>query len=902
MKSTTFYARTSDHGYETCVEHLSMAGCLAGGFAQSFGYLDDGLLAGLVHDLGKYSDAFQRRIQDPDHSGLVDHSTAGAMLLVQNGCSLASMAVAGHHAGLPDYGSQGELEGPTYCGRMNKAFSAGNRGPLALADAWQTQLDIPQSAFLKETRPSNSMARNGRLTEQSFYSDMMLTRMLFSTLVDGDRLDAEFFTSNRENRVEHRLLESLKERLGPKALANGPAPTWNALREAAMMVSAECDAENRDRIRKLTNIIEGKASQYLDNPNKKSLDVKRCELLAQCLACGKDASYGTGLYTLTAPTGSGKTISSIAFALEHAHTNNLQRVIYVIPYMSIIDQTVSQFEKVFGEDAVLPHYSEAPYQLKDESDMNEMDLKRALAAENWNAPIVVTTAVQFFESLYSNKTSRCRKLHNMANSVIVFDEAQTLPVPYLRPCIRAIAELVEQYGSTAVLCTATQPELQPLFDEFFGGNHVQVPEISPFTNDDRDSFRRVTIERIGDVALDTLAAQLGNHKQVLCVVNTRKKAQYLYGCLAEDDCEGSFCLTTLQCAADRQRLLGEIRDRLDAGKQCRVVSTSLIEAGVDIDFPTAYREETGLDSIIQTAGRCNREGRHSASESMVYVFSTEGGCAPFLLQNIAAFRTTTTNYDDRDYVQMAMDEQAPWRIYIQNRRTLNRLDSEALEAEHIDARPEDKDFAKEIKALKKDDPTLDLRLRDYMCSQFFDIRTFGAVMTTFVKGSLSCGQVRGPVQFGFARSIDPVNVQEVSITRIAVTTEADAADKNNTMGNKFIIPYGLYRMNGYISAKLAQNVTGFCDEDLDMLWQAILNMFELDRSAARGNMAVRKLYVFKHNSALGDAPSWKLFDSIDVHKRDGVDVARSFSDYEVQVNHEAIPDSVSVSEMVDRAL
>ena len=207
-----------------------------------------------------------------------------------------------------------------------------------------------------------------------------------------------------------------------------------------------------------------------------------------------------------------------------------------------------------------------------------------------------------------------------------------------------------------------------------------------------------------------------------------------------------------------------------------------------------------------------------------------------------------------------MDEQAPWRIYIQNRRTLNRLDSEALEAEHIDARPEDKDFAKEIKALKKDDPTLDLRLRDYMCSQFFDIRTFGAVMTTFVKGSLSCGQVRGPVQFGFARSIDPVNVQEVSITRIAVTTEADAADKNNTMGNKFIIPYGLYRMNGYISAKLAQNVTGFCDEDLDMLWQAILNMFELDRSAARGNMAVRKLYVFKHNSALGDAPSWKLFN------------------------------------------
>lgn len=256
----------------------------------------------------------------------------------------------------------------------------------------------------------------------------------------------------------------------------------------------------------------------------------------------------------------------------------------------------------------------------------------------------------------------------------------------------------------------------------------------------------------------------------------------------------------------------------------------------------------------------------------------------------------------RDGVQAIMGNAAPWRIYIQNERTLNRLDSEALEAEHIDARPEDKDFAKEIKALKKGDPTLDRRLRDYMCANFFDIRTFGAVMTTFVKGSLSCGQVRGPVQLGFARSIDPVSVQEISITRIAVTTEADAAEKNNTMGNKFIIPYGLYRMNGYVSAKLAQNVTGFSDEDLDVLWQAIVNMFEFDRSAARGNMAVRKLYVFKHSNALGDAPSWRLFDSIAVHKRDDVDVARSFGDYEVSVDRSAIPDAVSVTEMVDHEL
>ena len=185
---------------------------------------------------------------------------------------------------------------------------------------------------------------------------------------------------------------------------------------------------------------------------------------------------------------------------------------------------------------------------------------------------------------------------------------------------------MERYGSTAVLCTATQPELQPLFDESFDGDHVRVPEISPFTRDDRDSFRRVTIKRLGDIALDALAERLGHHKQVLCVVNTRSKAQCLHDRLAEDDAEGSFCLTTLQCAADRQRLFAEIRDRLDAGASCRVVSTSLIEAGVDVDFPVAYREEAGLDSVIQTAGRCNREGRRPVSESVVHVFTEPHIC------------------------------------------------------------------------------------------------------------------------------------------------------------------------------------------------------------------------------------------------------------------------------------
>lgn len=253
----------------------------------------------------------------------------------------------------------------------------------------------------------------------------------------------------------------------------------------------------------------------------------------------------------------------------------------------------------------------------------------------------------------------------------------------------------------------------------------------------------------------------------------------------------------------------------------------------------------------------------------------------------------------RDYVQFTKDDESPWKIYIQNRRTLNSLEQEAFKAAGIDVNPADKGFDKTIKALKKNDPLLDVKLRSYMCANYFDIRTFGAVMTTFVKGNLACGQVRGPVQLGFARSIDPVEPQEITITRIAVTTEEDAADKNNTMGNKFIIPYGLYRMNGYISAKLAQKTTDFCDEDLAMLWQAILNMFEFDHSAARGNMAVRRLYVFKHSSALGDAPSYRLFDSINVRRRDSVDVPRSFNDYVVTFNSEQVPDSIQVSEMVE---
>lgn len=254
----------------------------------------------------------------------------------------------------------------------------------------------------------------------------------------------------------------------------------------------------------------------------------------------------------------------------------------------------------------------------------------------------------------------------------------------------------------------------------------------------------------------------------------------------------------------------------------------------------------------------------------------------------------------RNYIQLVKGDVAPWRIYIKPQVPLNTLDAEALNAVGIQVdRADQKKFKEDLKKAKKDNGELDKLILKYMCSNFYDIRTFGAVMTTFVQGGLSSGQVRGPVQLGFSKSIDPVFPQSVTITRVAITTEKDQENKNNEMGNKAIVPYGLYRADGFINAKLAQKTTGFNEADLNMLWEAILNMFEFDRSAARGKMAVRKLYVFKHSSDLGDAPSYKLFDSIHVAHKSGVETPRGFSDYEISIEKDAIPSAVELTELVD---
>ncbi len=244
----------------------------------------------------------------------------------------------------------------------------------------------------------------------------------------------------------------------------------------------------------------------------------------------------------------------------------------------------------------------------------------------------------------------------------------------------------------------------------------------------------------------------------------------------------------------------------------------------------------------------------------------------------------------RNYVETVKEDATGYRIYIKDGIPLNRSDNEAYVALDV--------TDKTVKDAKKKDPTIDWKIRDFMCKNFFDIRTFGAVMTTFVKAALGCGQVRGPVQLGFARSIDPIIPQEITITRVAITTEADAEKKGTEMGRKYIVPYGLYRAEGYISANLARKTTGFSEEDLSLLWEAILNMFEHDHSAARGKMAVRELIVFKHDSEFGNAPAYRLFETITVQRKDDTCPARSYSDYTITVDQTQLPEGVTCTRMV----
>lgn len=408
------------------------------------------------------------------------------------------------------------------------------------------------------------------------FAQSLWTRMLYSCLVDADYLDTEDF-------MQH---------------ASGQRSGWDSL-----------------------PVLLERVSAYIQPwfPGKTQLNQNRCAILKQCL---EGASQPRGVYSLTVPTGGGKTVSSLAFALRHAVENGMDRVIYVIPYTSIIEQNAAVFREILGDRNVVEHHSGVS--LDDGEETNAHNWFQRLASENWDAPVIVTTAVQFFESLYGNRPSQCRKIHNMANSVIIFDEAQMLPTCHLLPCVGAIANLVSHFRATAVLCTATQPMLGDLFHQFCP--ELCVKELCPQIEQNFQTFRRVTYCNAGHLTDEALVEQLEQKQQALCIVNTRKAAQRIYTLLPE---AGRYHLSTLMYPAHRKAVLDTVRQRLKAGLPCRVVSTSLIEAGVDVDFPAVYREIAGLDSIAQAAGRCNREGKHAAASSVVTYFQGESP-APML--------------------------------------------------------------------------------------------------------------------------------------------------------------------------------------------------------------------------------------------------------------------------------
>ncbi|MDO4357354.1 MAG: CRISPR-associated helicase Cas3' [Clostridia bacterium] len=572
--------KREDGRFQSLKDHSEGVASRAADFARAFHAAEHAERIGKLHDIGKYSANGQRRQIDPEHTPKVDHSTAGAEEAWRLRDPVAAFAIAGHHAGLPDMGTRIAPQEGTLLARVQKELE-GKDDP----SAWRSEIEVDEAGVY----PDMAVRKNP-------YSTSFYTRMMFSCLVDADFLDTEAF-----------------------------------------MQSGDGERGGGASIQELNRRMRQEAQKLLDAPNPSAINEMRCDILKRCL---DGAHMQRGLYTLTVPTGGGKTKSSLAFALAHAAAQGMSRVIYVIPYTSIIEQNAKVFSDILEEENVLEHHSNVDF--SDSVDADDAETRRRMrACENWDAPVVVTTAVQFFESLYASRKSRCRKLHNIADSVIIFDEAQMLPLQYMRPCVAAIAELVQHYGATAVLCTATQPALNDIFREF--APNLRIREICPDTDKLYDFFRRVHFVNDGVQTQEALEETLRQQHQALCIVNARKRARDMYEHLAD---EGVFHLSTLMTPEDRSRKLDEIRQRLKEGRRCLVISTSLIEAGVDVDFPAVWREVNGLDSVLQAAGRCNRENKCAPEESAVHIFEFSDGTPRMFAQNIAAMKKTASRYEE----------------------------------------------------------------------------------------------------------------------------------------------------------------------------------------------------------------------------------------------------------------
>jgi len=546
---------------------------MAGDFAARFRGGALGRVMGRWHDLGKYSRAFQDYLaQAPAESTPSrgpDHSSAGAQhavtALPSEWGHLLAYGLAGHHAGLPDWQSPTGQSGLR--NRLDKPI-----------EDWSA---APDHVRIADVHELPRLQLDGSNAHKAFQVSV-LGRMLFSCLVDADFLCTERF------------------------VAPGQTDGRSSFTDIAQMDAVLADYINR---------LAGHAAPT-------PLNRLRGEILDHCR---RAASLEPGFFSLSVPTGGGKTLAGLAFALRHirnhADTHGLRRVISAIPYTSIIEQNARVYREAFaglGDSIVCEHHSNFdPYAVNDRA-TGEVPWER-LAGENWDAPLVVTTNVQFFESLFACSTSKCRKLHNIVGSVIVLDEVQTLPVDLLTPCLAMLSELVTHYQCSVVLCSATQPAIAKRSDFDIGLKGVR--EIIPDPPRLQAALRRTDIQYVGQRTDVELAGELADRDQALCIVNTKPHARELYERLPRDDT--TFHLSTLLCPAHRTRELSQVRQRLKDGLSCRVISTQLIEAGVDIDFPVVWRAMAGLDSIAQAAGRCNREGR--LADAVTYVFDPEPG-------------------------------------------------------------------------------------------------------------------------------------------------------------------------------------------------------------------------------------------------------------------------------------
>lgn len=543
--------------WQTLEEHLHNVADLAEGFAASFGAGACGRALGLLHDAGKCRAEFQRRLRG--ESVRADHSTAGARYAYD---ALGGMGL------LLAYAVAGHHAG----------LPNGSGDDAGLFERLERPADLSSVKNLLPSSPLEPPAWLLTRTDRGGFRLAFFVRMLFSCLVDADYLDTERFLDRGR----------AQERRG-----------WPEL--AAL--------ETRFR---------PKLEQLLREADSTSLNRSRRAILERCL---KTAEAAPGLFSLTVPTGGGKTLSSLAFALRHALVNGFDRVVYVIPYTSIIEQNAAVFRRFLGEDAVLEHHSSFDPDDTDESPSESLRRAR-LATENWDAPLVATTSVQFFESLFHHRSGRCRKLHNLARSVIILDEAQMLPQKLLLPCLAALRELTEHYGASVVLCTATQPALTRASGLAQGLDEPTEIAPDPVRLFQAPEFRRVRVERLGPVSDAALAERVRQEPQALVVVNTRRNARRLFDLL--QGAPGVRHLSALMCPTHRSAVLEEVRKDLRAGRPCRVVSTSLVEAGVDVDFPVVYRASCGIDSLAQAAGRCNREGR-LPEPGRVLLFEPEEG-------------------------------------------------------------------------------------------------------------------------------------------------------------------------------------------------------------------------------------------------------------------------------------